>query len=89
MRWSRDGSEIFYTALDGRLMSVPVHVEPDGRAVAPGPTAPLFAAPVPLAFGGGTALPWYMVSRDGKRFLMTEPTPLTAVPITVLLNWKP
>jgi eukaryotic-like serine/threonine-protein kinase len=90
VRWARDGTEIFYTTLDGRLMAVPVHVERDGHAVIPGPAVPLFASPVPLAFGAGTALPWYMVSRDGKRFLMTtQPTPLTTVPITVLLNWQP
>ena len=41
-------------------------------------------------FGGGTALPSYMVSPDGKRFLMTvAPQPLSTVPISVLLNWNP
>ena len=86
VRWARDGTEIFYTALDGRLMSVPVHLERDGR---PGPPVALFASPAPLALRGGTALPWYMVSRDGKRFLTTTaPAPITTDPITVLLNWK-
>jgi hypothetical protein len=40
-------------------------------------------------YGGGTALPWYMVSADSKRFLtVTYPLPLMTVPITVLLNWQ-
>jgi hypothetical protein len=49
----------------------------------------LFARP-PLPFGGGTALPSYVVSRDGQRFLVsTKYLEPTSSPITVLLNWKP
>jgi Tol biopolymer transport system component len=89
VRWARDSNEIFYTALDGRLMAVRVRVEPDGRAVSPGQTVELTGLGSPLIFGGGTALPLYMVSRDGKRFLMTvAPEPLSTVPISVLLNWN-
>ena len=57
VRWARDGTEIFYTALDGRLMSVPVHAGRDGRSVTLGPPVALFTSPAPLAFSGGTALP--------------------------------
>jgi hypothetical protein len=90
VRWGRTGNEVFYLGLDGTLMSVPVEVQPGGRAVAPGRAVPLFPSGFPLAFGGGTALPWYMVSRDGQRFLMsTAPQPTSEIPIKVLVNWKP
>ena len=90
VRWARDGNEIFYTTLDGRLMAVRVRVEPDGRAVSWGPTVEIAGAGAPRILGGGTALPSYMVSPDGKRLLMTvAPQPLSTVPISVLLNWNP
>jgi Tol biopolymer transport system component len=89
VRWSHDGKEIFYVSADGRLMSLPVSIESGGRA-------PLHAAAVPLfsigaqPYSGGTALPWYMVSADSKRFLtVSDPPPLTTTPVTVLLNWHP
>jgi WD40 repeat protein len=91
VRWGRDGKELFYVALDGRLMAVPVNVEEHGRAVTAGPATPLFSIGTPI-FGGGTALPWYSVSGDVRdvRFLVTNSTqPAVSVPITVLLNWKP
>ena len=65
VRWARDGNEIFYTTLDGRLMAVPVRVEPDGRAVY-GATVEIAGAGAPRILGGGTALPSYMVSPDGS-----------------------
>ena len=90
VRWARDTSEIFYTALDGRLMGLRVRVEPDGRAVSRGPTVEIAGAGAPRILGGGTALPSYMVSPDGKRFLMTvAPQPLNDRPISVRLNWSP
>jgi eukaryotic-like serine/threonine-protein kinase len=89
VRWGHDGKEIFYVAPDGRLMAMPVTVEPGGRAVSHGAPAPLFSVGV-QPYGGGTALPWYMVSRDSKRFLTTtSPQPPAAIPITLLVNWKP
>ena len=37
MAWRKDGRELFYMALDGRLMAVPMQPAPDGtlRPVAP------------------------------------------------------
>lgn len=88
VRWRSDGKELFYVALDGRLMAVPVNVEEQGRAITPGPVTPLFPIGTPI-LGGGTALPWYSVSHD-NRFLVTNfAQPAVSVPITVLLNWKP
>jgi Tol biopolymer transport system component len=90
VRWGPDGNELFYVALDGRLMAVPVGVTGGGQAIKAGAPVSLFAPGVPFIFGGGTALPSYMVARDGRRFLMTTtPVPPTSLPITVLLNWRP
>jgi Tol biopolymer transport system component len=90
LRWARDGSEIFYLGLDGRLMAVQVRAEAGGRAVSPGPTTTRVDAAAPPLFGGGAAMPSYMVSRDHQRFLMTvAPSPLSSEPISVLLNWSP
>ena len=87
VRWRRDGKEIFYVGLDGRLVAVPVLVEEGGRAPTPGVPVTLFSVGAPI-LGGGTAQPWYSVTSDG-RFLVADPTqPPVAVPVKVLLNWK-
>jgi hypothetical protein len=89
MRWRRDGKELFYLALDGRLMAVPIRPGPHA-ALEPGEPVPLFAARVgegPLQSGYN---PSYDISPDGQRFLMRPITADAHVPaITVILNWPP
>jgi Tol biopolymer transport system component len=86
VRWRRDGKELFYIALDGRLIAIPVQLASSGQAVDVGAPVPLFAAPV------GGALEerqQYIVSSDGQRFLMKAVTEEGSTsPITVILNWK-
>ena len=60
--WSRDGKEIFYAALDGRLMAVPVSA---GATFSSGTPQPLFQASLRLNVGARQ----YAVSADGQRFL--------------------
>jgi eukaryotic-like serine/threonine-protein kinase len=87
VRWRHDGKELFYIALDGRLMAVPIQFGPN-EAIEIGPPVPLFATHV----GGALQIPntqQYMVSPDGQRFLMNTTSDEAAAPITVLLNWKP
>jgi Tol biopolymer transport system component len=85
VRWRADGNELFYVALDARLMAVPMQRPSTGLIVA-GRPVPLFATHI-----GGALLPiptQYVVARDGQRFLMNtqqEDTP----PISVILNWSP
>ena len=88
-RWSRDGRELFYTALDGSLMSVPVS---GGSTFAWGTPTKLFANEFYVGRGiasrGGT----YDVSPDGQRFLMIKttggPGPLPEQPtVVVVKNW--
>ena len=89
VRWRRDGKELFYIALDGRLMVVPIRFASDGQTVDAGTPTPLFATHVGGAVSG-LDRQQYMVSPDGQRFLMSvvpeDPHP---PPITVILNWRP
>jgi eukaryotic-like serine/threonine-protein kinase len=89
VRWRRNGRELFYVALDGRLMAVPIRFAPDGQAVDAGTPSPLFATHVGGAVSG-LDRQQYVVSPDGQRFLMSvvpeDPNP---PPIVVILNWKP
>jgi len=84
-RWGSD-SELFYIALDGQLMSVPIHYSVNGREIRPDPPAALFATRLGGAVHSNDRQQ-YVVSADGKQFLMNTLTE-TSSPITVILNWK-
>jgi len=79
-RWSRDGRELFYLDLKGRLFVVPV--KSDGNFEI-GKASLLFDTHL-----GGSASA-YEVSADGKRFLIAAPRRGSdaSPPITVHLNW--
>jgi Tol biopolymer transport system component len=87
VRWRRDGKELFYIALDGRLMAVPIQSTSNAQTSEVGSPVPLFVAHV------GSALSYpnkqqYDVSSDGQRFLMNTVIEEAPSPITVILNWK-
>jgi Tol biopolymer transport system component len=85
VRWRRDGKELFYVALDGRLMTVPIKLSTPQAAEA-GTPVPLFVTHI----GGAVQSPLkhqYIVSPDGQRFLMSTVSE-EATPITMILNWK-
>jgi serine/threonine protein kinase len=82
--WRRDGSELFFVAPDGQMMS---------SAVKTGGTEFQFSAPKPLF--KTRMLAWitnfheYDVSPDGQRFLIgTLIGETKAAPPTVILNWS-
>jgi Tol biopolymer transport system component len=86
-RWRADGRELFYIALDGRLMSVPMGFAADGQPPGAGTPVALFPANVgPLH---GIALHSYIVSPDGQRFLIERVIEEAAAPISIIVNWKP
>jgi Tol biopolymer transport system component len=88
VRWAPHGRELFFIALDGRLMSAAIKVSSDGQTVEAGACVPLFATKIGAALQL-VSQPQYMVSPDGKRFLMNSLTGDTQTsPIAVLLNWK-
>jgi hypothetical protein len=88
-RWRADGREIFYVALDGRLMAVSVQPSADVSA------APTLGRPEPLFVTSmGPVVPaisrqWYVPSPDGQRFLMGVVDATSASPLEVILNFNP
>jgi Tol biopolymer transport system component len=87
VRWRRDGKELFFIALDGKLMSVPMRIGPNTPTMEPGTPTPMF----PTHIGGALSYPFdqqYDVAADGQRFLMNTIIEVAATPITVILNWK-
>jgi Tol biopolymer transport system component len=87
VRWRRDGNELFYVALDGRLMAVTIVRGPGGALDSRTPV-PLFLTRI----GGAVSGPQkqqYDVSLDGQRFLMNTLSQESSFPISLVLNWRP
>jgi Tol biopolymer transport system component len=85
-RWRPDGKELFYIDLDDRLMAVPIRVAPGGRTPENSAAVPLFVTHI-----GGAVDPArqnYVVTPDGKRFLMNTILEDAPSPLTLILNWK-
>src|SRR5688572_22221943 len=80
-RWRSDGKELYYLGLEGRLMAVDVALGPTPET---GPPRVLFETRVNVS----PILDQYVVTPDGKRFLVAVPVaPSAPEPITVVLNW--
>jgi eukaryotic-like serine/threonine-protein kinase len=85
--WRRDGHELYYLALDGKIMSVAVKTNPIFQA---GETSELFQTTLtPL---NNPASRRYAVSPDGQRILIASvpnatPTGGNSIPITAVVNW--
>jgi DNA-binding winged helix-turn-helix (wHTH) protein/Tol biopolymer transport system component len=78
-RWRRDGRELFYMALDNRLMVVPVSSSSSKFQI--GKTLALFQAnPAFYSFP-------FDVSPNGNRFIVNTAAPETTAPITLVENW--
>lgn len=89
VRWNpKNPNEVFYVALDGRLMAVSLQFSADGENVkALEPTA-LF----PTRLGSvlqGAQKQQYVVSQDGQSFLMSIMDEEILSPVTLILNWRP
>jgi len=83
--WGPDGRELFYVAPDGRLMAVPLRVATDRQAIEPGSPVPLFVTRISSTRTGGSRQE-YIVSPDGRRFLMNTFVEQAGAPITLVLN---
>jgi Tol biopolymer transport system component len=82
-KWRRDGRELYYLALDGKLMAVPI----SGPAFTAGKPKVLFQTPLIVNRNNPTRDRRYDVAPDG-RFLMVVPAATAAaVPFTVVVNW--
>ena len=80
-RWRSDGGELFYLSADKKLMAVPLRRGPSFDAGTP---QPLFTTTMSCGYLGVSQA--YDVTRDGQRFVIAAPDPLTPVsPITVVV----
>jgi len=88
-RWAPSGAELFYIALDGRLMAVSIVRSASGASIDVGSPRALF--PVNVANGPlpGANRQQYMVSENGRRFLVNMSADGgVASAITLILNWR-
>jgi eukaryotic-like serine/threonine-protein kinase len=88
-RWSSDGRELFYIALDDRLMAVRTNRRSSGEGVELelGPPVALFATRVGGALQELTSAR-YMPARDGRFLMSILLEDVSAPPITVILNLR-
>ena len=88
VRWRPDGKQLFYIAPDGKLMAVPVELQPDKEDVVLGTPAALFTPSLIGNIGISGFAQQYIVSRDGERFLIATVDKVEA-PIQIIRNWQP
>jgi Tol biopolymer transport system component len=84
-KWRQDGKEIFFSALDGRLMAAEVALKSGALEI--GEIRGLFLIPssVSAAFGLGRS---YDVTADGQRFLIpVAANEKSTEPLTLIQNW--
>jgi Tol biopolymer transport system component len=86
VRWAPNGKELFFTAPDGTLMTMPLEFDSNGQTFKAGTPTPLFR--VPMNEDTNNYPQQYAVSADGQRFLVLA-APAIDSPIKVILNWKP
>ncbi len=79
-RWRGDSKELFYVAR-GKLMAV--EVKTGASTFEAGIPRTLFAPPL----ASDQRRNRYVVTADGKRFLVRTPVGETSMPITVVMNW--
>ena len=81
--WRRDGKELFFLSLDGRLMAASIDTTGQFQAGIPTPLFPVSTFPNQLI-----ANRQYAVSADGKRFLVNSVQQSSRTqPLTVVINW--
>src|SRR5262245_49146380 len=82
-RWRKNGRELFYYSVDGKLMAAQVRI---GESFEMGGPVSLFE----FRAGGISGAPFapYAVTADGQRFLITEIVDTEPnAPLTVMTNW--
>ena len=86
-RWRRDGRELFYIDLKGRIVGLSVTTTGPTFSIQQTSLTLQTSLPVPLTATG--ALAPYDVAPDGQRFLLTLPIAgVSATPISVRVNWS-
>src|SRR5207248_10398730 len=83
MRWRRDGKELFFLDLDGRVQAVPVMLSPKPHFGRP---RPLFTISTEARAAIHSVL-GFDVSADGQRFVVPVVTSAEGPSIVVVQNW--
>jgi dipeptidyl aminopeptidase/acylaminoacyl peptidase len=84
LRWRRDGKELFYLALDGRVYAVPARLSPKPEF---GPATPLFTISTEARAAIHSVL-GFDVSPDGQKFLIPAVTSQDSPSLVVMQNWE-
>lgn len=84
LRWRRDGKELFYLALDGRVYAVTAKLYPKPEF---GPATPLFAISTEARAAIHSVL-GFDVSPDGQRFLIPAVSSQDGPSLVVIQNWE-
>jgi serine/threonine-protein kinase len=85
LRWRKNGTELFYLGMDGRVNAVPL-VFGAGKVRAAQPI-PMFAIDTE-ALTTNHSVPSFDVSADGSRFVIPSMTPGESSALVVLQDWE-
>jgi Tol biopolymer transport system component len=85
-KWKKDGTELYYLDLDGKLMAASVTTRPVFQAGVPRLLFQTRSGSAGANWAGSADAHW-APSPDGKRFLFLVPETQGAAPFTVVLNW--
>jgi Tol biopolymer transport system component len=83
-KWRRDGRELFYLALDGKLMAVPTKID---SAFEAGAAEELFTTPLTVARPTPSRDRRYDVAPDGRFLILTPVGPGTTASVVGVVNW--
>ena len=84
-RWRRDCKELYFIALDGKLMAVSIA---SGATFSAGTPQTLFQTRIYGLIPSSYLTQQYDVTPDGQRFLINvDATDTNAAPLTVVLDW--
>jgi eukaryotic-like serine/threonine-protein kinase len=83
-KWRHDGRELYYLALDGKLMAVSIKGE---KTIEAGTPTPLFETPLTVPRGQLPRTHRYDVAPDGRFLIAVPKATATAPPIVAVMNW--
>ncbi len=87
VRWSSDGTELFYIAPDARLMAVSIAARTGSQALVVGAPVPLFSTRLATGANVTGTKPQYAVAPDGRFLLNARVDEGASPPLAVVVNW--
>ncbi|HET9217179.1 MAG TPA: hypothetical protein VFR18_09390 [Terriglobia bacterium] len=85
-KWRIDGKDLYYLALDGKLMAVPINST--GSSLKAGRPEPLFQTSIVLNRAQPGRDRRYDVAPDGRFLIVTPAVTPTSTPFSVIVNWQ-